>query len=93
MGSLVVTEVTKLVAVAVVTMVVVTATCTGDNLGGSSSPELVAEHLDSLDTKRAMEAVLMVVGPPSSSMAEVMVVAVIVVMSCLAVAVVVATLL
>ena len=82
-------EVTQLVAVAVVAMMVMSATCTGDNLGGGSL-ELVVVHQDDVDTKRAMDAVLMVVRPPGSTMAEVMVVTVIVVMSGLAVAVVVA---
>ena len=76
MGSLVVkvTEVTRLVVVAVAVMVVVTATPTRDNLGSSSSSlELVAEHLDNLDTKGAMEAILMVADPTSSNMVEVVV--------------------
>ena len=76
MGNLVVkiTEVTKLVVVAVAVMVVVTATPTRDNLGSSSSLDMVAGHLDNLDTRGTLEAILMVVGLPSSSMAEVVVV-------------------
>ena len=54
-------------------VMVVTTTPTRDNLGNSSL-NMVAGHLGNLVTRDILEAILMVVGLASSSMAEVVVV-------------------